>query len=124
MSARGVRRFPWQARTGSTSDADLRDASAAADKGSCGLESTHLPIEPRRPRVKPAGSRLGPYEIHTSIGVGGMGEVYRATDTRLDRLVAIKVICAPAALDPAFRERFAREARAISSLDHPNICTL
>ena len=74
--------------------------------------------------MKPAGSRLGPYEIQSSIGAGGMGEVYRARDTRLDRIVAIKVIADAAALDPSFRERFDREARAISALDHPNICTL
>jgi serine/threonine protein kinase/Tol biopolymer transport system component len=74
--------------------------------------------------VKSSGSRLGPYEIHSSIGAGGMGEVYRARDTRLDRIVAIKVIASTVALDPAFRERFDREARAISALDHPHICTL
>ena len=74
--------------------------------------------------MKMAGSRLGPYEIQSSIGAGGMGEVYRARDTRLDRVVAIKVIAGAAALDPAFRERFDREARAISALDHPHICAL
>jgi serine/threonine protein kinase/Tol biopolymer transport system component len=74
--------------------------------------------------VKLAGSRLGPYEIQSSIGAGGMGEVYRARDTRLDRLVAVKVIAGAAAFDPDFRERFDREARAISALDHPHICTL
>jgi len=74
--------------------------------------------------VKLAGSRLGPYEIQSAIGAGGMGEVYRARDTRLDRLVAVKVIAGPAALDPSFRERFDREARAISALDHPHICAL
>ncbi len=74
--------------------------------------------------MQSAGSRLGPYEIQSSIGAGGMGEVYRARDTRLDRIVAIKVIAGAAALDPSFRDRFDREARAISALDHPNICTL
>ena len=74
--------------------------------------------------MKLAGSRLGPYEIQSAIGAGGMGEVYRARDTRLDRLVAVKVIAGPAALDPSFRERFEREARAISALDHPHICAL
>jgi serine/threonine protein kinase/Tol biopolymer transport system component len=74
--------------------------------------------------VKKSGSRLGPYEIQSSIGAGGMGEVYRARDTRLDRVVAIKVIAGAVALDPAFRERFDREARAVSALDHPHICTL
>ena len=71
-----------------------------------------------------AGSRLGPYEIQSAIGSGGMGEVYRARDTRLDRTVAIKVLPEALAGDPQFRERFDREARAISSLNHPHICTL
>jgi Tol biopolymer transport system component len=65
-----------------------------------------------------AGTRLGPYEITGSLGAGGMGEVYRATDTRLDRVVAIKTVAT------AFSERFEREARAISALNHPHICTL
>src|SRR5688572_15361758 len=72
----------------------------------------------------PEGSRLGPYEILSAIGAGGMGEVYRAKDTRLDRIVAIKVLPALASGDPEFRQRFEREARAISALDHPNICAL
>src|SRR3977135_3568445 len=71
-----------------------------------------------------AGTRLGPYEIQSALGAGGMGEVYRARDTRLDRTVAIKVLPAQLATDPQFRERFDREARAISSLQHPNICAL
>ena len=71
-----------------------------------------------------AGTRLGPYEITAQIGVGGMGEVYRARDTRLDRIVAIKVLPEALAADPQFRDRFEREARAISSLSHPHICTL
>ena len=70
------------------------------------------------------GTRLGPYEINAQIGVGGMGEVYRARDTRLDRIVAIKVLPEALAADPQFRDRFEREARAISSLNHPHICTL
>jgi eukaryotic-like serine/threonine-protein kinase len=70
------------------------------------------------------GARLGPYEIESIIGVGGMGEVYRARDTRLDRIVAIKVLAEAVAADPQFRERFDREARTISQLTHPNICTL
>ena len=65
-----------------------------------------------------AGTRLGPYEILSPIGAGGMGEVYRALDTRLDRVVAIKV------LKDKFSERFEREARAISTLNHAHICTL
>jgi Tol biopolymer transport system component len=71
-----------------------------------------------------AGSRLGPYEILAGIGAGGMGEVYKARDTRLDRIVAIKVLPATLASDPQFRERFDREARVISQLDHPHICAL
>src|ERR1700674_5592849 len=70
------------------------------------------------------GTRLGPYKIETPLGAGGMGEVYRARDTRLDRTVAIKVLPAQFAADPQFRERFEREARAISALDHPHICAL
>jgi hypothetical protein len=71
-----------------------------------------------------AGTRLGPYEIQSAIGAGGMGEVYRGRDTRLDRPVAIKVLRPDVAADPAFRARFDREARTISQLDHPNICPL
>ena len=72
----------------------------------------------------PPGTRMGPYEIVQSLGAGGMGEVYRARDTRLDRTVAIKVLPEALGADPLFRERFDREARAISSLSHPNICML
>jgi serine/threonine protein kinase/Tol biopolymer transport system component len=71
-----------------------------------------------------AGTKLGPYEIQSAIGAGGMGEVYRARDTRLDRVVAIKILPAALAADPQFRERFDREARTISQLNHPHICTL
>ena len=71
-----------------------------------------------------AGSRLGPYEIVSRLGAGGMGEVFKARDTRLGRHVAIKVLPALAALDARLQERFEREARAISQLNHPNICTL
>jgi serine/threonine-protein kinase len=73
--------------------------------------------------LKP-GTRLGPYEISAQIGAGGMGEVYRARDTRLDRTVAIKVLPEALGADPQFRDRFEREARAISSLNHPHVCTL
>jgi serine/threonine protein kinase/Tol biopolymer transport system component len=71
-----------------------------------------------------AGTRLGPYEIMTPLGAGGMGEVYRAKDTRLGRDVAIKVLPARFSSSPELRERFEREARAISSLNHARICTL
>ncbi|HEY6547868.1 MAG TPA: protein kinase [Vicinamibacteria bacterium] len=70
------------------------------------------------------GSRIGPHEILTLIGTGGMGEVYRARDTRLDRTVAIKVLPAGTAGDGDMRLRFEREAKMISGLNHPNICTL
>jgi serine/threonine protein kinase len=71
-----------------------------------------------------SGSLLGPYEILAPLGAGGMGEVYRARDTRLDRTVAVKVLLAQFSADPQFRERFGREARAISALEHPHICAL
>jgi eukaryotic-like serine/threonine-protein kinase len=67
---------------------------------------------------------LGPYEILNAIGAGGMGEVYRARDTRLDRTVAIKILPAHLSSDPVPKQRFEREAKAISSLNHPNICVL
>jgi serine/threonine protein kinase len=71
-----------------------------------------------------AGTRLGPYEILALVGAGGMGEVYRAKDTRLDRIVAIKVLPAGLSSAPESLERFKREARAVSALNHPNICSL
>src|SRR5437773_3325649 len=71
-----------------------------------------------------AGVRLGPYEILDAIGAGGMGEVYRAKDTRLDRIVAIKILPAHLSSDPLRKQRFEREAKTISSLNHPNICVL
>jgi eukaryotic-like serine/threonine-protein kinase len=70
-----------------------------------------------------AGTRFGPYEILGPLGAGGMGEVYRARDTRLDRLVAFKILSPEFANQPSHRERFRRETRAISSLSHPHICT-
>ncbi len=71
-----------------------------------------------------AGTQLGPYEIIAPLGAGGMGEVYRAKDTRLDRTVAIKILPTQFTSDPASKQRFEREAKTISSLNHPHICTL
>lgn len=71
-----------------------------------------------------AGSRLGPYEIVSALGAGGMGEVYRAKDTRLDRTVAIKILSPNLPADPELRQRFHREARAIAALSHPHICAI
>jgi serine/threonine protein kinase len=70
------------------------------------------------------GVRLGPYEILEAIGAGGMGEVYRAKDTRLDRTVAIKILPAHFSCDPVRKQRFEREAKTVSSLNHPHICVL
>ncbi len=75
-----------------------------------------MPLQP--------GTTLGPYEILSPIGAGGMGEVYKARDTRLDRTVAIKVLPEHVASDPDLQQRFEREAKTISSLNHPHICTL
>jgi serine/threonine protein kinase len=75
-----------------------------------------MPLQP--------GTRLGPYEILSLIGEGGMGEVYQARDTRLDRKVAVKVLAPELAADAECRARFEREAKAISSLNHPHICGL
>ena len=75
-----------------------------------------MPLQP--------GEKLGPYEILSVIGAGGMGEVYKARDTRLDRTVAIEVLPEHVAKRDDLRARFEREARAVASLNHPNICTL
>ena len=75
-----------------------------------------MPLQP--------GTTLGPYEIQAPLGAGGMGEVYKATDTRLDRTVAIKGLPAHVAADPDLKQRFEREAKTLSSLNHPHICTL
>ena len=70
------------------------------------------------------GTKLGPYEVLSPIGAGGMGEVYKARDTRLDRTVAIKVLPEHIAKREDLRQRFEREARAVASLNHPHICVL
>src|ERR1700745_1913598 len=71
-----------------------------------------------------SGTKLGPYEIVGPLGAGGMGEVYRAKDTRLDRTVAVKILPAHLSNDPVRKQRFEREAKTISSLNHPHICVL
>jgi len=71
-----------------------------------------------------SGTKLGPYEIQSPLGAGGMGEVYRALDTRLERTVAIKVLASHLSSSPELKQRLEREAKAISSLNHPNICQL
>ena len=75
-----------------------------------------MPLQP--------GTKLGPYEILTPLGAGGMGEVYKATDTRLNRTVAIKVLPPQFTHNPEMKQRFDREAQVIAGLNHPHICTL
>jgi Tol biopolymer transport system component len=106
-------------------EADLRQAVEALL-----AEETHTqdfletpPWDPVARRIGP-GTQLGPYEIQALVGAGAMGEVYRARDTRLDRTVAIKVLPPGLASDPARRARLRHEARALSALNHPHICTL
>jgi Protein kinase domain len=71
-----------------------------------------------------SGTRLGPYEITSQIGAGGMGEVYKARDTRLDCIVAIKILPAHVASDPDLKQRFEREGKMLASLSHPHICPM
>lgn len=71
-----------------------------------------------------SGTKLDPYEIQSLLGAGGMGEVYRARDTRLDRTVAVKILASHLSSSPEFKQRMEREARTISSLNHPHICQL
>src|SRR5215472_12420571 len=70
------------------------------------------------------GTKLGPYEVLSALGAGGMGEVYRAKDTRLGRDVAVKILPKEMSADAARKQRFEREAKTISGLNHPNICVL
>src|SRR5215813_13649549 len=71
-----------------------------------------------------SGTKLGPYEVQSPLGAGGMGEVYCAKDTRLERTVAIKTLPVHVSADPVRKQRFEREAKIISSLNHPHICVL
>src|SRR5579859_8049533 len=71
-----------------------------------------------------AGARLGPYEIVAPLGAGGMGEVYRATDTKLNRAVALKILSPALATDADYMARFTREAKVLASLNHPNIAAI
>jgi serine/threonine protein kinase len=71
-----------------------------------------------------SGTRLGPYELTAPLGAGGMSEVYRARETRLERTVAVKILPAHLSSDPVRKQRFEREAKTISSLNHPHICVL
>jgi serine/threonine protein kinase len=80
--------------------------------------------DPRSPDSVTPGARLGPYVIAATLGAGGMGEVYKARDTRLDRTVALKVLSPDLTRDSNARQRFEREARAAAALAHPHICTL
>ena len=87
--------------------------------------ASSLEVPPMGPKTRlKAGVRLGPYEVLAELGAGGMGEVYKARDTRLNRTVAIKVLPTHVAADLNLRERFEREARAVAALNHPHICTL
>src|SRR5450755_2850211 len=85
-------------------------------RAGCAIESPQLSLSP--------GQRLGPYEILSPLGAGGMGEVYKALDVRLDRTVAVKVLPAEFGSDPVRLRRFELEARAASALNHPNIVTV
>ena len=95
----------------------LLTAHCEADSGFLGLSDGEFD-------AMPSGTRLGPYEILAPLGEGGMGKVYKARDTRLDRLVAIKLLQADIADHPELQERFEREARTVASLNHPHICIL
>jgi eukaryotic-like serine/threonine-protein kinase len=98
------------------SEIPLRITRFHAEHSRVIIPTLYMPLAP--------GTKLGPYEIVSSLGVGGMGEVYRARDTRLNRTVAVKTLPTHFSSDPIRKQRFEREAKAISALNHPNICTL
>ena len=102
-------------------------ASLLADEASAAqfLESNGVgPVDTIAQMRLPAGERVGPYVVLDFLGAGGMGEVYKVRDTRLDRTVAMKLLPRASSMDPAALERFQREARAASALNHPRICTI
>ena len=96
--------------------AERRAADASAPTGLYSWRCRHMPLAP--------GARLGPYELTGPLASGGMGEVFRARDTRLEREVAVKVIAGESAAGDDRQQRFHREARAIAALSHPHICTV
>src|SRR5436309_2787354 len=83
-----------------------------------------MSVAPQEPNTLPPGARLGPYEIRGPLGAGGVGEVYQAVDPRLGRDVALKVLSESAIEDAGATQRFLREARATSALNHPNVITI
>src|SRR5262249_3572112 len=97
--------------------APIFESCVATGRGFSGV--IIAPLMPLAP-----GTKLGPYEVGIPLGAGGMGEVYRAKDTRLERTVAIKILPAQFSADPVRKQRFEREAKTISSLNHPHICVL
>src|SRR5262249_2319046 len=99
-----------------------RSESSRRERGG-GPREHQEEVDPEPMPLTP-GARIGPYEIVASLGAGGMGEVYKAREARLDRVVAVKIVPPTLASDPAFREPSARERRTISQATHPNICTL
>ncbi len=109
-------------------DAELRKKVEALleahEKAGSFVERPALDLVAQQPRQSLVGRKLGPYEILSLIGRGGMGEVYQARDTRLDRMDALKILPVEVATDPDRLRRFVREAKAASALNHPNIATI